>query len=39
MIAAAVKVNTEKLRFNWSIGRDLVIRKVEENWGSGVVNN
>lgn len=36
-IKAAVKVNTEKLSFNWSIGRDLVIRKAEEKWGSGVV--
>lgn len=36
-IKASVKVNMEKLRFNWSIGRDLVIRKVEEKWGSGVV--
>ena len=24
-IKAAVKVNTEKLRFNWSVGRDLVL--------------
>lgn len=30
-IKAAVKVNTEKLCFNWSVGRDLVIRKAEEN--------
>ncbi len=36
-IKASFKVNTEKLRFNWSIGRDLVIRKAEERWGSGVV--
>lgn len=36
-IKAAVKVNTEKLVFNWSVGRDLVIRKAEETWGSGVV--
>lgn len=27
----------EKLCFNWSVGRDLVIRKAEERWGSGVV--
>ena len=37
-IKAAVKVNIEKLRFNWSLGRDLVKRKVEERWGAGVVN-
>lgn len=36
-IKASVKVNTEKLRFNWSVGKDLVIRKAEEKWGSGVV--
>ena len=36
-IKAAVKVNTEKLAFNWSVGRDLVMRKAEETWGSGVV--
>lgn len=36
-IKASIKVNIEKLRFNWSVGRDLVIRKAEERWGSGVV--
>ena len=36
-IKAAVKVNAEKLHFNWELGRDLVIRKAEERWGSGVV--
>ena len=36
-IKAAVKVNAEKLAFNWSLGRDLEIRKAEEKWGSGVV--
>ena len=36
-IKAAIKVNSEKLAFNWSVGRDLVIRKAEEIWGSGVV--
>lgn len=36
-IKAAVKVNTEKLCFNWSVGRDLVIRKAEEKWGNGIV--
>ena len=36
-IKAAVKVNTEQLLFNWQLGRDLVIRKAEEKWGSGVV--
>ena len=36
-IKAAVKVNAEQLLFNWQLGRDLVIRKAEEKWGSGVV--
>ncbi|MDE6437284.1 MAG: DUF1016 domain-containing protein, partial [Muribaculaceae bacterium] len=36
-IKAAVKVNAEKLAFNWSVGHDLVMRKAEETWGSGVV--
>lgn len=36
-IKASIKINTEKIRFNWSIGRDLVLRKAEEKWGSGVV--
>ncbi len=36
-IKAAVKVNAEKLRFNWELGRDLVRKKAEERWGAGVV--
>lgn len=36
-IKASIKINVEKLRFNWSVGRDLVMRKAEERWGSGVV--
>lgn len=36
-IKASIKINTEKLRFNWSVGSDLVIRKAEERWGCGVV--
>jgi len=36
-IKATVKVNVEKLSFNWSVGRDLVTRKAEERWGTGVV--
>lgn len=36
-IKAAVKVNAEQLLFNWQLGRDLVIRKAEEEWGSGIV--
>ena len=37
-IKAAVKVNSEQLLFNWQLGRDLVIRKAEEKWGTGIVN-
>ena len=36
-IKAAVKVNSEQLLFNWRLGRDLVIRRAEEKWGKGVV--
>jgi len=36
-IKAAVKVNSEQLLFNWQLGRDLVERKAEEKWGSGIV--
>lgn len=36
-IKAAVKVNSERLLFNWQLGRDLVIRKAEERWGTGIV--
>ena len=36
-IKAAVKVNAEQLLFNWEMGRDLVMRRAEETWGVGVV--
>lgn len=36
-IDTAVRINTSKLYFNWSVGRDLVVRKAEEKWGNGVV--
>ncbi len=36
-VKAAVKVNAEQLLFNWQLGRDLVERKAEEKWGTGVV--
>ncbi|WP_434311814.1 DUF1016 N-terminal domain-containing protein [Hominifimenecus sp. rT4P-3] len=36
-IRAAIKVNSEQLLFNWQLGRDLVMRKVEKKWGSGIV--
>lgn len=36
-VRAVVKVNGEKLLWNWLLGRDLVIRKAEERWGTGIV--
>ena len=36
-IKAAVKVNSEQLLFNWQLGRDLVLRKAEEKWGTRIV--
>ena len=30
-------MNSEQLLFNWQLGRDLVVRKAEEKWGSGIV--
>ena len=36
-IRAAVKVNSEKLLWTWQLGRDLVQRKAEERWGTGIV--
>lgn len=36
-VKASVKVNAEKLRFNWELGCDLVQKKAEERWGAGVV--
>lgn len=34
-IKAAVKVNSELLKFYWSLGRDIVSKKIESDWGSG----
>ena len=36
-VKAAVRVNAEKLQFNWLLGQDLVHKKAEERWGAGVV--
>ncbi|MBP5452890.1 MAG: DUF1016 family protein [Treponema sp.] len=36
-IKTAIKVNSEQLLFNWQLGRDLVMRRAEEKWGSGIV--
>ena len=34
-IKAAIKVNSEQLLFNWQLGRDLTMRKVEEKTPTG----
>ena len=34
-IKAAVKVNTELLRLYWDLGKDIVVRQMESEWGSG----
>ncbi|MBR1564510.1 MAG: DUF1016 family protein [Paludibacteraceae bacterium] len=36
-VKASVRVNAEKLLFNWELGCDLVQKKAEERWGTGVV--
>ena len=36
-VKASVRVNAEKLLFNWELGHDLVQKKAEERWGAGVV--
>ena len=36
-VKAAVKVNGEKLLFNWQMGRNLVQKKAEVRWGAGIV--
>ena len=36
---AAVKVNTEMLKFYWSLGRDIVTLKAEDRWGSKFFHN
>jgi len=32
-----VKVNSGKVLFNWQLRCDLAVRKAEERWGSGIV--
>lgn len=34
-IKAAVKVNSELIKFYWSLGKDIVVQKAESKWGSG----
>ena len=36
-VKASVRINAEQLLFNWELGRDLVVKKAEQRWGTGVV--
>lgn len=36
-IRSAVKVHSEKLLWNWQLGRDIVQMQAESRWGSGIV--
>jgi hypothetical protein len=36
-LQASIKVNTEMLRFYWSLGRDIVELKAESKWGDGII--
>lgn len=38
-LKAAVKVNTEMLRFYWSLGADIVNLKAESTWGDGIIQS
>ena len=36
-IKAAVKVNSEMLRFYWALGKDIVSKNVESRYGDGII--
>jgi len=36
-VRAAVGINTEQLKYYWSVGRDIISMNVEERWGQGVI--
>ena len=38
-IKAALKVNSEMLRFYYGLGKDIVSMKAESRWGSGFMKN
>lgn len=38
-VKAAIKVNSELLRFYWSLGRDIALMKAEARWGSKFMKN
>lgn len=37
-VKAAIKLNTGKLEFYWSLGKDIVEMKADSRWGSGFYN-
>lgn len=37
-IRASAKVNEELLRFYWSVGKEIVDKKAEANWGDGIIS-
>ncbi len=38
-IKAAVKINSELLRFYWSLGEDIITKETERKWGDGFLRN
>jgi hypothetical protein len=36
-LKASVSVNSEMLTFYWTLGKEIVERKVESKWGEGIV--
>ena len=36
-LKAGLSVNRELLQFNWNLGKDIVEKKAEEKWGSGII--
>lgn len=38
-VKAAIKVNTEMLKFYWSLGKDIVAMKAENRWGNKFFTN
>lgn len=38
-VRAAVKVNSEMIKYYWSLGRDIEEMHVEERWGESVIKN
>lgn len=37
-LKAAVKVNTEMLKFYWSLGEDICEKQKQDKWGAKVVD-